>query len=303
MPRFVIIATCQTQSLALLARQMMPDSSVFAVDFTDPAAYTAEGLQLFEAESSKADFVLAQFGGFGPYAFDALRAAFPKRFHSLATIYFRGLHPDACYVGLPEDKLQDPSLYHSLVLLDAFKQGKPESWAATQAFTYDNFERLGLFDAWEASLDKIRELDAKVDFPIARHIEAFCLERPGFFTFNHPSLPFLHDYLFSIFTWLGFTPKPANLAAIQDPLEQHDMLPIHDFVAERFHLPYRTTQHWKLAHLNLFADRAEIVRRFYEAYRKADFEKLLIRSPGDLRKALQNDPARAFLAPKEATKD
>lgn len=300
MPNIYILATCQTPTLEFLARRMVPGGQVWVTDFLDHTSYREDALAGAAARMDQADLILAQHGGFGPLSLKEIKEKHPTKAHGLATVYFQGLHPDGCYVGSVGDNFQDPSLYHSLAVLEAFRRGKSASWAIQHAFTFENFERLGLMTSWEDSLHEIENLDRLVDFPIAAHIDRYCRAFPGFLTFNHPTIQMLHPYLMGVFKQLGITAQSVDLTATQDPLGSHDICPVHDFVAEHYGLPYRTSQHWLLAHAGKYIDREGYIRRFYEAYRKIDPQKLTVDAPTDFVDRLRGVPKLSSLAPSSA---
>lgn len=299
MAHIYFVASCQTPSFDLLARTMLESNRIESTCYFGGANYRKEAVAATYESLRKADFILMQRDGFGPYAPEAIERAFPeKAILTLATIYFRGLHPDGCYVGNIFSKFHTPSPYHSLAVLEAFRQGRSESWAIKNAFTRDNFERLGLSNAWESSLRELAHLDARADFPIAPLIDRYCRSRQGFWTFNHPSLGLLHDYLLDVFIKMGLPAKPMDLTNAQDPLlEAHDICPIHDFVAEQAGLPYRTAQNWQLGPLGQTLDRETYIRASYEAYRRVDPQKLVVDTPPGLIEAVRASPHLCAMAP------
>jgi hypothetical protein len=231
-----------------------------------------------------------QPGGQGIFNAAAIKQEFPKKTIIIAALYFRGLQPDCCYLGTYADRFQTPSLYHSVMVLDAFLQGKNEKHAL-QSLTMENFERLGLVSAWENSVDEMRRRDEALDIPAAEIVETYCLEFCGFHSVNHPTLAMLHHYISIVLRHLGIAFRLMDLAAAKDPLVSQDIFPLHDFVAEFYELPYRTSQHWMIYHLGKkYLDREEYIRRCFAAYNKVDPKKLIVHSPEDLRRSLQTNP-------------
>jgi hypothetical protein len=298
MPKIVIVANCQGASMALVARALLPDDEVLVVDAFDHTTFRVAAWAALEKRLADADFILAQKGGYGPLALGALRAIYPKTTLGLAFPLFRGLHPDACYVGGVGDKMQEPSLNHSVAILEAFRAGRSARWAVEHALTIDNFERLGLLDAWGQSLDALTREDATLDFPIASLIDGFCRQQMGFWTFNHPTLALVQAYLRVVFRTLGLRQTPADFSTTPDPLAADDAMPVLDFVAAYNDLPYRTTQQWKLAPLGgRFLDLATIVHRFYAAYAACAAPSLRVAAPADLMEGLRADKTTSFLVP------
>ncbi|MDE2029260.1 MAG: hypothetical protein KGI97_01725 [Alphaproteobacteria bacterium] len=295
MVRFYVIANCQFESITLLLRHMVADAVVDGMDVTSRGVDEEAASNEANRHMEEADFIIIQPGGKGIFDDRLVRQRFPGKALVIAGLFFRGLHPDCCYVGAFEDRFQNPSLYHSVAVLDAYVRGVSEK-AAVQSFNIENFERLGLLGAWVSSLDEMRRRDRAIDLPAAAFVEEYCREFCGFLSMNHPGLGLMHQYIAAALRQIGVSFRPMNLAAMADPLAAQDVLPVHDFIAEHYGLPYRTTQHWMIGHLGKkYLTREDYVRRCYEAYRKADPARLKIHSPVDLVAALRAQPCFAHL--------
>ncbi len=282
-----LIANCQRETIELLIEHMLPEATVRAIDYSRPEALCEETRRAFHERLKEADFILVQPGGLSFLDHVSVKQEFLNKTFVMANFYFRGLFPDSCYLGDITDRFQEPSLYHSVAVLDAFKKGKSEK-AAAESLCLENFQRLGLMEAWDSSLEEMRRRDAMVDLPVAGLIDSYCRERPGFLAVNHPSIALMYVYLRSVFDQLGIKHRTINVAALKDPLRVHDMTPILDDVAVHYELPYRTTQHWFSQHLGQkFMNRAEYVKRCYAAYRAVDTKRLTVHSPLDMVESLR----------------
>lgn len=287
---FALIGNCQIQTIEYLLRHMVEVREIWTLDFSDKAVRDATVRAAFAAYLDKADFIFIQPDDLSSVEDRTIKEVFPDKTFTIANLFFRGLHPDSCYVGSSEDRFDAPTAYHSLVVLDAFKTGKSEK-EALKAFNIDNFERLGLMNAWDSSLEELRRRDAVLDLPAAPLVEKHCLERLGFWTINHPTIDLVYLYMTALFDKMGIKHAPLNLATALDPLAVFDSTPLFDFVAEQALLPYRTTQRWRVRLLGQrFIDAEEYVRRFYAEYRKADAARLKIHSPLDLKQQLAHKP-------------
>lgn len=291
-----LIGNCQIESIEYLIEHMIPDAVVKGFDFSRRETQNAAARRAFRDGARQADIILVHPNGKDFLDHAALKRDFPDKCFVIANLYFRGLHPDSCYLGAIEDRFEQPSLYHSVAVLDAFKRGLSEKKAVVEAFDPDNFMRLGLFEAWDSSLEEMRRYDAASDLPATGLIDGYCREFPGFLTLNHPCLALTALYLAAVFEKIGVAYRQPNLAVLKDPLTRHDVLPVHDVVAEYYGLPYRTTQHWMIEHKGRrFVDRADYVRLCFAAYRKIDAKRLTVHSPLDLQRTLQRNPALAHL--------
>ncbi|NTU76552.1 MAG: hypothetical protein HGA90_01870 [Alphaproteobacteria bacterium] len=279
------LGNCQVNTFEFLAENMVSGAAVASQDIT------RDGLRdLLEQGMAAADYVFVQRGFFSPEELAEVKRAFAGKVVTLANFYFRGLHPDVCYVGSTKARQKDPSFYHSLAVLDAYLRGRSEK-EAVRALSYENFQRLGVLEAWDSSLDEMRRRDADVDFPAAALIDQYCHELPGFLTVNHPAAGLLYRYWTAVLKAIGLSFRPMNTDVFRDPLEGHDVFPLFDFVAEHYALPYRTTQQWLLNHPGRrFANAEEYVRLFYSAYNKASLDQLWVHSPLDMIERLKSTP-------------
>lgn len=278
-----VVGNCQGESIAFLLQEILPDIEVLCFDVADPeAALKDPGLDAFVEALARTDGIFVQPNRAGPLSHVALKAAYPEKTFVIGNFYFRGLHPDLCYVGAVADRFQEPSLYHSLIVLDSFRRGLSEK-KACRRFCDEGFAELGLWDAWETSLDELRRRDEALDFPIADLVETYCHERQGFLTINHPTLGLLTHYIGAVLREMGYALTLMNIGAIEDPLTRHDVPPVWDAVAEHNGLPYRTTQKWMIFRWGRrFLDLPTYVEKCYAAYRTAPQNRLKVHSPLDM---------------------
>jgi hypothetical protein len=274
---------------------MLRQAEVTGTNYVKQLSYEKDQVRFAESRMEDADFILLQSDGTGPYGVEAVKKKYPDKVIRISNFSFRGLHPDMVYIGRPSDMLRDPSLYHSLAVLEAFCAGRSEKWAQNHALTPENFEKLGLWRAWDQSIEEAQREDEQQDVRAANLVDEFCRLRCGFFAFNHPNLFLLHEYLLKIFAWASIKAEPADLAVLQDPLRQYDALPIYDFVAEKYGLPYRTTQDFYLGSFSRFVDGATFVSLSYESYRKAEKAKLFVDAPQSAVRHVKEWPALSAL--------
>jgi len=285
MPRplkLAFIGNCQVQTYEALARRMLPQCEVATLDFSERASRDEAMRRDFTAKLDPFDHIFLHTNAFSYSGEEHLEPLYADRLCRIANFYFRGLHPDSCYVGDFEHRFDRPTAVNSLIVLDAFKRGLPEE-AAVDAFNPQNYARLGLFDAWRTSIEEMRRRDRQVELHGAELMDAASRRYPTFWTMNHPSIPFLKEYLGRVFDLLALRWQDFDTMGMPDPMLVHDTVPIADEIAEHFRLPYRTTQRWKINSLDQrFIDRREFVTHFYRAYREARPERLRINSPADL---------------------
>lgn len=293
--RLAFIGNCQVQSYEVLARRMLPRCEVITLDFSQPSSRDEEVRKAFAARLDGLDHILLHTNAFSYIGEDDLEPLYAERLCKIANFYFRGLHPDSCYVGDFAHRFDRPTAVNSLIVLDAFKRGLSEE-EAVRAFSAENHERLGLFDAWRSSIAEMRRRDNQVDLAGAALMEAASRTYQTFWTMNHPTLAFLKAYLGRVFDLLGLRWQDFDTTEIPDPMLVHDTVPVADELAEHIGLRYRTTQRWKINSLDQrFIDRREFVRHFYRAYAEAPRERLRINSPTDLVDRLREEEALTHL--------
>jgi len=292
-PKIALIGNCQVQTYEWLIQQMLGASPLVVADFSDAIFRQPKAKQDFITTCGEADVVLAMQSQYVPLA--DIRAGCDTPTYAIANMYFRGTFPDACYVGSIDQRLEFPTAYNSLVILDAFKRGIPVG-ECRKLFAIDNFQRLGLTGAWASSVAMLEKFDRALDFPAARLIVDSALSYNAFLTINHPSVLLCYTYLASIFDQLGIAYKPLQFPTFHDPLSEHSIAPIHNEWAEYLKLPYRTTQLFKVNKLDFrYVERTELIERFYRTYAEVPFESLAVNSPTDLVEDLKHDPNLRYL--------
>ena len=95
MVTFCVIAGCQGETIALLLQNMVAGAAVRSVDFLAPPPPEKDLASFLQS----ADFILMQPGGKGPLDYKSIAQQFPGKTLTIAELYFRGLHPDSCYIG------------------------------------------------------------------------------------------------------------------------------------------------------------------------------------------------------------
>lgn len=289
MVEFHLICNCQFDTITLLLQKMIANVVVKGIDLSVTDSHDEKFLASTRSALHNADYILIQPNAPPPLDCASINQAFPNKTFIISSFFFRGLHPDCCYVGSRERRLQRPTAYNSIVVLDAFKRRLSEK-KALKAFNIENFQRLGLLDAWDSSIEEMRKQDSVANLPSAGLIDSCCREFPAFFTMNHPSLGMVYEYMVRVLDQLGVRYKPLNPVMLSDPLKDHDIVPVYDEIAEYYDLPYRTSQRWLIRDYNRrFVDREEYIQQFYSVYSKVDLDILTVHSPHDLLAALKNN--------------
>jgi hypothetical protein len=112
--------------------------------------------------------------------------------------FFRGFHPDLCYVYHPNGIVKGPlDDYHSVIVLAAYKS-KLSVTATIQLFRHNIYEKLGFYDIWAHEKNIFINTFNDVDLDINRNF--LKLVRHGCFmnSINHPKIEAVYSVAESI---------------------------------------------------------------------------------------------------------
>ena len=299
--RIAFIGNCQVESFAVSARHMLDDAEISLFDYSQEYSRDEEARRRYVLGLHSTDLVFAQTSTFSHTSEHDLREVLGDRLVTIANFYFRGLFPDTCYVGDFATRLHLPSTLHSVIVLDGFRRGFSEE-AVCARFRCASLEALGLTDAWSSSIAEMRAREANgvLDVPLGDLMEEACRRYPAFLTMNHPSGRLITEYFSKVLDHVGLRYRTPAENTYPDALARHDMVPIHDFVAELHGLPYRTQQSWKINALGGATSREDYVRACFEAYAQRDPASLLVHSPTDLVASLHGSAFRHLVEHSDA---
>ncbi len=299
--RIAFIGNCQVESLAVSARHMLDGAEVSIFDYSQPYSRDAEVRRRYVLGLHSTDYVFAQTAVFSHTSEHDLRAVLGDRLVTIANFYFRGLFPDTCYVGDFNTRLDAPSTLHSVIVLDGFRRGLSED-AVCARFDGATLDAMELGHAWSSSAaeTRAREANGVLDVPVGDVVEAAARRYPAFLTMNHPSGRLVTEYFAKVLDHLGLPYRTPDEDSYPDALARHDMVPIHDVVAERHGLAYRTRQCWKVNSLGGAVSREDYVAACYRAYAQLDPARLLVHSPTDLVASLRGSAYRHLVEPGSA---
>ncbi len=286
--RIAFIGNCQVESFAVSARHMLGDAEISVFDYSQSYSRDEEARRRYALGLHSTDYVFAQTATFTHTSEHDLRELLGDRLVTIANFYFRGLFPDSCYVGDFTARLDAPSTLHSVIVLDGFRRGLSEE-AVCANFSNASLAALGLADSWSSSMAEMRAREAGgvLDVRLGDLMEEACRRYPAFLTMNHPSGRLVTEYFCKVLDHVGLRYRRPAEDTYPDALARHDMVPIHDFVAELYELPYRTQQSWKINALGGATSREDYVSACFAAYAQQDPAKLLVHSPTDLVAALR----------------
>ncbi len=279
--KIALVGNCQVRSYQQILQDSLSLGSfeLALLDFSTAESRDEAVRQSFAASIEDYDFVFVQSNGLSYTRPSDLRAQV-KRSSAVVQIcnfYFRGLHPDLCYVG-SFGKRAGWTDYNSLVCLNGYKNGL-EIDVALDQLLQGQVREPKIMNAWNDSIEELRLRDRDLDFPGSDLVDSSCRQYQAFYTMNHPSLFLLQDYIYSIMSALGFSYSRNIYKTSDDPLS-FLRYPIYDFWALHNRLPYRTTQHIYI-HGQFFPLKQFFINS-YRSYGNADSEILVVSSPSKL---------------------
>lgn len=280
--KIALIGNCQMRTYRKLIEASVPNAHVIALDFSDRTARQQTGTETFAQQCEDRDLVLTLPNTYLPTA--ELRARLgDDRVVCIGNFYFRGTFPDVCNVASIGGRIGWLGR-NSVVVLGAYLAGMSVKDCLAR-FNAEEFEKLNLFNSWQTSLAQLLELDHNVDFPIGAFVERSVATAHCFRTLNHPTAHLLRLYLQHVADALGLGWQVEPLEGGDDPLRFSEY-PVHDFVAERFGLPYRTGGVWRHQHRDVTHE--QFVLMSYRHYDRAPRELLYIGSPSDMEDNVRN---------------
>ncbi|MEI6829776.1 MAG: WcbI family polysaccharide biosynthesis putative acetyltransferase [Synechococcaceae cyanobacterium ELA445] len=277
--KIALIGNCQVRSYERLLNDSLNSPLIRVLDFATPESREEGFRKNFAHGIESFDYILVQNNGLSFTNPDEMRALVNQgcQVVRICNFYFRGLHPDLCYLGKFGRRL-GWNHYNSKMCLEGFKNGLDSDAVVTQLMC-GLVDDKSILNAWSDSLLELSERDRSCDFPGSPLVDASCKLYPAFHTINHPSFRLLQDYLYSVLDGLGVEYRRNLYSATGDPLS-FLQYPVYDFWAELNSLPYRTTQYICI-HQRFFS-LSEFFANSFLAYAKETLDDLVVSSPSVL---------------------
>lgn len=216
--RWLVVWNCQAFGFANCIQTLARDVECEALDFWS----FAKALEAASHDWRTWDRIILLSDACELPRFDA--AQMPE-FEILPPLYFRGYHPDCCYVRVGDAFISDGVVgpYHSRIALAAYKEGLDATQAAGW-YNADTYAHAGYFARWtaerQAILNGYREcgLDVSRLFRVAGRGRSFML------TIDHPRIEALFELARALLVARGQAVfddvilPPDNLAATSWPV-------------------------------------------------------------------------------------
>ena len=276
MVNITVLANCQAPYIAR------------AMELLNPTI-RARNVVVFQASADKAsqyrtmmetsDFVF-HFNVKPGFAVPELEAAKVKalvgeRSRTITNLYFRGLHPDLCYVGPMNRRTIGPfGDYHSRAVIAAYRLGLPPA-AALKILNTPNFmEALGYRAVFRDSISDLKTRDTELDIGFADQMETLLLGSAlPMYTFNHPAPWLILAFARFILESVGLPVDDVPNEILPAWLLNGPVLPVLPTLREWFGLPYSLGR-WKPPGTNDWLSTEAAVTLLTQSYATAAPESL-----------------------------
>jgi acetyltransferase-like isoleucine patch superfamily enzyme len=292
-----LIGNCQVALMGDLIASFAPQAQLRVLDFSTPEARDPETQARFADRLGEVDIVLMQHNVQGAVSTETVRAVHGDRTLVVANFYWRGYHPDFCYVGPRDDRVFGLTGFHSYPAVHAFLEGRTVQ-DALDDYSPEGFARLGLDAAWDQSIDEMRARDGHISIPITDTVLERVRRRSCFHTPNHPSVDLVWAHLRDVLNLAGI-PAPEAAPAIADPFSTLGCPPVHEFVARQHGIKFRPRKTWRVAGRRM--DHAEVIAACFRTYERMGltWTNTRISSPAPLTRLLEK-AERQYSASHEA---
>ena len=174
------------------------------------------------ANLRKYDVILSQpIKSFGVLNTDSLQTL-NKPVITYPNIYFRGFHPDICFLGPGGKRIRTPlANNNSLIVLLAYLSGASEA-ECRDRFTPETYEAYGYGTVWDESREILRRREAALDIHVAQFFD-HPENAPNLYVMNHPSMEILSHVGSEALRFMGRDPAPVRWDVMPDRLRTGDL--------------------------------------------------------------------------------
>lgn len=276
LPTVHIIGNCQARQLASVLKQKAPEIIIHTHSLDHPSLRDEHLLAGARDNMRSSDLYIVQPSKVPHLNEIDLRNSFGSNVFVVPRVYFNGTMPDMCYVGRFGSRIGVIGDYNSVVVLEAYKAGLSPA-DAKSLFNAASFEKLGLFSIWERSLEEMQDREQAVDLKISSWLDENAKRSNILHSHNHPRVN-VASYIIDQFC-LRYGIKTVEVLDLFDTMYIEPWVPMYDFVAEYFKLPYRSNQYFKYNVNEIFYFN-EFVDLSYKLYSQTPTEELVVNSPG-----------------------
>ncbi len=259
MGRLIVVSCgCQSAGIASALEIVFPDDVIHPVPEKPSAEQTRELVDTIQRSTGRLIWIASDYER---SADDPRLAALGDAVELIRVplIFFRGFHPDTTYAtnaaGQPIRVATSPSLdlqqgwwaENSALVLWAWRNRLTVD-AATALFNADVFRALGYFDAWDASVRRLRAQFEACGLDFARFFQACKQRGPFMLSINHPRVRALTELAKQIALKLDAPRTVLELPLddlVPDDLAFGPLWPIYTEIGEA--LGYKTAYIWRLS--------------------------------------------------------
>lgn len=195
--KVVVVGNCQARPLSSILEKLNPEIRVTGVAIVH--LLKTEQYEEYKDIFSEADLIISQLV-FDTYPCEFVRTNFLKTTYgdkviSIVNLFFKGYTPDWFYIRIPgAGPLRGPmGDYHNQTIFESWKNNLTTSEAAERLRSKKY--NLKYLSEIEGSLQNLRDREELVDVPITDLIGELYQVKRLFFTFNHPSIELLGEYV------------------------------------------------------------------------------------------------------------
>ena len=274
--RIAVIANCQGMSICDILSYIHEDFDVRYFNVSEVNESNVNEIKTFIKIS---DLVFTQ--PIFSHRFDFLKTSnlqsFGKKVYIFPNIYTNLLHPDICYIGSYEDRIQSPmGDYHSIIICKGFLEGKSINFVK-DAFKYETFKSFNYFSSLYEATAGIIERNEEFYPEISILIDQVCKISGGHFmyTLNHPTIDVLILVACDLMKRSKLKFNNGTLESIKDHVVDHlynnSYWPVYPEIGQKLHIP--GDYNYRFGNNDLSLD--EFIKGSYESYSKIDLERII----------------------------
>ena len=232
--RLAVLGNCQAYVMARCLRRLNPDLQIDVVGLF--GFETADQIERRAAMLDEADVVVAQPASLRRLGLPDLEGPPGRARQTL-------LYPNILFTGFHPDVLSAPGIntlvgvWHSLLILAAYRQGLPPNRAA-ELFNAYVYGVLGYFDEYAKAEDFLLSRARQIDWDLSADLERWRGRSPFVHTPNHPHIHVMMCLARHVCRRLGIDFDPDAMAP-SDPFDGH--WPLYPEVGKRLGVEGRLT--------------------------------------------------------------
>lgn len=220
--KIVVVGNCQARPIAELLQKLSCNVEVTKIAIVH--LLKSEQEHEYKTFFEDSDHIIAQSVADNyPCEFvrtSRLKDQYGKKVTTIVNLFYSGYTPDWLYIRLPgKGTLKGPmGDYHNQTITESWLAKKTID-EATSLVLDKEYNKEKFSDLSISSLDDLRKREDSVDIGISDYIDENMLSKRLFFTFNHPCMSLLLEYVIRILSFLSLD-IVNELTTPKEPLDQ-----------------------------------------------------------------------------------